>query len=796
MSTQDAVNAFLNQLNLNAPSSTNKNKKKKKNNKKDDVQEEVEVKETIIQEVTKEKDELKQVEAETEKKEKSKKDKKDKSKDKVKPTSTMAKLALQRKKQIEEEEARLKALQEEEERKAKEEEERLEAERKRLEEIKNLKKQKEKDKIQAQKEAGTYKTEKQKEKDRLQKLKLEQMMKAKDKASVVPIKEQPIVQVDPYGEVNPNYKSIISCILGHVDTGKTSILDKIRDTNVQKGEVGGITQQIGASFIPRETLKEKTRTYGNFPISVPGILMIDTPGHEAFKNLRFFGSKICDIAVLVIDLVHGLEPQTIESINLLKETNTPFIIALNKIDRLYGWKANNSDSFINTFKNQTENTQDEFVSRLNKIIVQIMEQGFNTKLYWEIDEKKNNSSDVFMDDFIIPICPTSAISEEGISDLLATLIKWSQKNLTSKITLTNNLKCVLMETTKLEGFGLTLDVILIDGELKIGDKITINTLSGAFDTTIKNLLTVSPNRESRVKNDFIHQESVKASVGVKLIVSNLENTGVPCSNIVYTNCKEEINQVETNKFELQDSGVSIFASTMGSLEALFKFLRTECKPPIPISQVGIGKVMKKDVIKTNITNDKSLPEFKTILAFNVEIDEEAEKEAINTKTKIFTAEIIYHLFDQYTKYKKELFTIRKEAVKDKMAFPCVLKILDNCIFNKKNPLVFGVEVLKGNLHIGTHLSDPTTNTYIGKVISIQNNHKDIEIAKNSSSVCIKVDNQENPNIAYGRHFDHTNTLYSRISRESLDVLKEYYRDDCTKDDLMLIVELKKLFNIV
>jgi translation initiation factor aIF-2/yIF-2 len=781
MSTQDAVNAFLNQLNLNAPSSTNKNKKKKKTNKKDNEQEQVE--KTIQEEILESKEEKKPEKV------------KEVKKDKVKSTSTMAKLALQRKKQIEEEEAKLKALQEEEERKAKEEEERLEAERKRLEEIKNLKKQKEKDKIQAQKESGTYKTERQKEKERLEKLKLEQMMKAKDKPIVVKAKEQAIIQSDPYGLINPNYKSIISCILGHVDTGKTSILDKIRDTNVQKGEVGGITQQIGATFIPRETLKEKTKSFGHFPISVPGVLMIDTPGHEAFKNLRSFGSSICDIAVLVVDLVHGLEPQTIESMNLLKEANTPFIIALNKIDRLYGWKANNNDSFINTFENQADSTQDEFDTRLNKIIVQIMEQGFNTKLYWEIDEIKINRSGVFMDDFVIPICPTSAISGEGLSDLLATLIKWSQNKLTSKITLTNNLKCVLMETTKLEGFGLTLDVILIDGELKVGDKITINTISGTFDTTIKNLLTSPANRESRVKSEFIHQESINASSGVKLVVSNLENTGIPGSKIVYTDCKEELIQVETTKFELQDTGVTIFASTMGSLEALFKFLRTECKPPIPVSQVGLGKVMKKDVIKTNIINDKSLPEFKTILAFNVEIDEDAEKEAKNTKTKIFTAEIIYHLFDQYTKYKKELFTIRKEAVKDKMTFPCVLKILENCIFNKKNPLVFGVEVLKGNLHIGTHLTDPTTNTYIGKVVSIQNNHKDVEIGKKSASVCIKVDNQENPNIAYGRQFDHTNTLYSRISRESLDVLKEYYRDDCTKDDLMLIVELKKLFNI-
>jgi translation initiation factor 5B len=234
---------------------------------------------------------------------------------------------------------------------------------------------------------------------------------------------------------------------------------------------------------------------------------------------------------------------------------------------------------------------------------------------------------------------------------------------------------------------------------------------------------------------------------------------------------------------------------MGSLEALVKFLQTECNPPVPISQVNIGKVMKKDVVKTGIINEKSLPEFKTILAFNVEIDEDAEKESKNNKVKIFKAEIIYHLFDQYTKYKKELFEQRKEAVRDKMIFPCELKILQNCIFNKKNPLVFGVEVVKGNLHIGTHLSDPSTNTYIGKVVSIQNNHKDVEIGKKTSSVCIKVDNQENPNIAYGRQFDYTNTLYSRISRESLDILKEYYKEECTRDDLMLIMELKKLFNI-
>jgi translation initiation factor IF-2 len=416
-----------------------------------------------------------------------------------------------------------------------------------------------------------------------------------------------------------------------------------------------------------------------------------------------------------------------------------------------------------------------------------MEQGFNAKLYWENDTPEDT----------ISICPTSAITGEGLSDLLSTLIIQSQTRLQDRITYSPDLKCILMETTKVDGFGLTIDAIIVNGELKVGDQITIKTLSGLFKTQIRSLLTPPANRESRVKTEFIHCDRVKGSIGIKLVVNGLESTGVPGSHIVYTtedsvDIKNDINE---SMFKLQDNGVTVHASTMGSLEALIKFLQTECNPPIPICYAGIGPVMKKDVIKTSIINDKTLPEFKTILAFNVEVEEDAEKEAKNHKVKVLKAEIIYHLFDAYTKYKNELVIQRKEAAKDKMIYPCVLKILPNCIFNKKNPLVFGVDVLEGNLHIGTHLSDPETNTYIGKVISIQNNHKDVEIAKKTSSVCIKVDNQENQNIAYGRQFDHENTLYSRITRESLDVLKEYYRQDCTKEDLLLLVKLKKLFNI-
>ncbi|CAG2057884.1 unnamed protein product, partial [Timema podura] len=160
-------------------------------------------------------------------------------------------------------------------------------------------------------------------------------------------------------------------------SGKTKILDKLRRTNVQDGEAGGITQQIGATNVPIEAIKEQTKIVKGFSeveLRIPGLLIIDTPGHESFSNLRSRGSSLCDIAILVVDIMHGLEPQTIESLNLLKTKKTPFIVALNKIDRLYDWQTMNRKDVRDILKVQAPNTQLEFEQRTKEVIVQFAEQ--------------------------------------------------------------------------------------------------------------------------------------------------------------------------------------------------------------------------------------------------------------------------------------------------------------------------------------------------------------------------------------------------------------------------------------
>jgi translation initiation factor 5B len=311
----------------------------------------------------------------------------------------------------------------------------------------------------------------------------------------------------------------IVVIMGHVDTGKTKLLDKIRKTNVQEGEAGGITQQIGATYFEQKTLTQQTKALNEtekFDINVPGMLVIDTPGHESFTNLRSRGSSLCDVAILVVDLMHGLEQQTIESLNMLRKRGTPFVVALNKVDRCYAWKTCKDMPIRDALKEQPEGTISEFRSRAMDAKVQLQEQGVNSNLYWEMGDDDWSNSD------FIPLVPTSAISGEGVQDVLLLLCQIAQRKLWEQLMWCANLQCTVLEVKAIDGLGMTVDALVVNGYLREGDKAVFCTLDGPIVTEIRGILTPPPSREMRIKSEYIHHKAMKGAMGVKLIGNGLD----------------------------------------------------------------------------------------------------------------------------------------------------------------------------------------------------------------------------------------------------------------------------------
>ena len=513
-----------------------------------------------------------------------------------------------------------------------------------------------------------------------------------------------------------NLRSPICCILGHVDTGKTKLLDKIRQTNVQEGEAGGITQQIGATYFPVDALEAKTAVVNkenDFEFKVPGLLVIDTPGHESFTNLRSRGSSLCNIAILVVDIMHGLEPQTLESMRLLRDRKTPFIVALNKIDRLYGWKKIDNNGFQESMALQNKGVQNEFRDRLEKTKLAFAEQGFNSELYCE-----NKSLAKF-----VSLVPTSAHTGEGIPDMLKLLVSLTQERMTNKLMYLSEVECTVLEVKVIEGLGTTIDVVLSNGVLREGDRIVLCGINGAIATNIRALLTPAPLKELRLKSQYVHNQECKASLGVKIAANDLEHA-IAGSRLLVVGPGDDEEDIEEevmsdienllSKVSKTGRGVSVQASTLGSLEALLEFLKVS---KIPVANISIGPVYKRDVMSAGIMLEKAR-EYAVMLCFDVKVDKEAQEYADREGIKIFTADIIYHLFDDFTKHMAQLAEQKKEDSKLLAVFPCVLNQV--AVFNKKDPIVVGVDVVEGNLRLLTPIAVVRTNpvTNVKEVVSL------------------------------------------------------------------------------
>lgn len=615
--------------------------------------------------------------------------------------------------------------------------------------------------------------------------------------------------------IQENLRSPICAVLGHVDTGKTSLLDKIRSTNVQNKEVGGITQQIGSTFFSYTYLQERTREFPHkVRYKIPGLLIVDTPGHEAFANLRSRGSSLADIAILVVDIMHGLEPQTIESIHLLRERNCPFVIALNKIDRLYNWKEVQGRSSKSALagcyevvlgKEKPANvaqdvaTLNDFEKRFDELRAQFGELDLDVDLWWRVENFATT----------IPVVPTSAKTEEGIPDLLAMLVSFTQRLMEDKITIqynedgTEEMQCTVLEVRKEDGLGFTIDCILVNGELKRNDQVVLASLNGPVVTRIKELLTPQEAREIRERgtSNYKHNESLRASIGFKLFAADLEFI-VPGTPILRVEPGDDINDLKecvmaelmsiNDRFKKCEVGVYINSSSLGSMEALLNYLQHK-EIKIPISGCAIGPITKSSIQEVSLQNERGKPEYACILAFDIEVDKQTEDYAKFSKVKIFSAGIIYHLYDMFTKHLRECFEAKRDSLKDETVFPCVLQLLD--CFHNKDPLILGVRVEKGRITMKQPLCFKSGRP-LGRVEGIQKDGNPLPEARAGLEVAIRINTADN-SITYGRTFSMSDTshIYAHMTRQSINILKEFYRDDLTKEEWGCVKQLRDMLCI-
>ncbi len=567
----------------------------------------------------------------------------------------------------------------------------------------------------------------------------------------------------------------IVCVLGHVDTGKTLLLDKIRKTSVQAREAGGITQHIGASFFPVDTLK---RLVGPLlstvkgKIAIPGLLVVDTPGHEAFTNLRKRGGSVADIAILVIDVLKGFEAQTYECIEILRTRKTPFLVAANKIDRIPGWKSYSDTPFLKSYQMQDPYVQEDLDNRLYSIIGVFSRLGFSAERFDRIKDFTKT----------VAIVPTSAKTGEGVTELLMVLVGLAQQYLKRRLQITKGpAKGTVLEVREEPGLGLTLNSIIYDGVLRRDDLIVVGGKEKPILTRVRAILVPKPLDEIRDPRDrFSSVEVVSAAAGVKIVAPDLE--GVLAGAPLYVVGENETvdkyvqlvsEEIERIRIDTDVNGVVLKADTLGSLEAIAENLD---RNDVPIRLADVGEVSKRDIIEAAVVKEHE-PLFGVVLAFNVRILPDAKEEAEIRGVNIFSDNIIYHLMDNYLDWLRAQKEAKIEDEFAKLVKPGKLRVLEGYIFRRAKPAIFGVEILAGTIRPKVVLVRAEDGKEVGEIQQIQEKGESLSEAMAGMQVAISMDK---PMI--GRHIFERDILYVKVPEAHAKALLSKFVDKLTVEE--------------
>ncbi|MFN4045807.1 MAG: translation initiation factor IF-2 [Acidilobaceae archaeon] len=587
------------------------------------------------------------------------------------------------------------------------------------------------------------------------------------------------------GGVSGRLRQPIVVVLGHVDHGKTSLLDKIRRTAIAAREAGGITQHIGASFVPArviESLAEPLKKVVPVKLVIPGLLFIDTPGHELFSNLRRRGGSVADFAILVVDVMEGFQPQTHEALSLLKSRKTPFVVAVNKIDRIPGWEPQPDTPFIFSFQKQHESVRGELERRIYDIVGKLYEEGMPSDVFTRIKDFTKK----------VALVPVSAKTGEGIAELLAVIAGLTQQYMRDRLKYVEGpAKGVVLEVKEQVGLGHVVDAVIYDGIIRVGDTIVLAGKEGPIVSNVRALLMPRPLEEIRARETkFTAVEEVSAAAGVRIVADGLEGAlaGSPLYAVwdegsldkVVEAVKEE---VKTVILRTENIGLVVKADTLGTLEAIVEALRRD---NIPVRVADVGPVSRSDVIDASVTMklNKTLG---VILAFNVKVLPEAEEEASNSGVTIFRNNVIYKLLEDYKEWVKREKAREKEAALEALVRPGKARIIPGYVFRRSDPAIVGVEVLGGIIKPGYPVMG-SDGRPLGRIMAIKERDKSLGEARVGVSVAISIHGK----ILVGRHVDEGDIIYTDVPAEHANKLVSEFADMISMDEIMTLKEIVEI----
>ncbi len=561
----------------------------------------------------------------------------------------------------------------------------------------------------------------------------------------------------------------IVVVMGHVDHGKTTLLDKIRGTAVAKGEAGLITQHIGATEVPLDVVQDFCGSHFGKDIQIPGLLFIDTPGHHAFTSMRSRGGSLADLAVLIVDVNEGFQPQTIESLSILKRFKTPFVVAANKMDRIGGWHTTPNSPFAKSLKAQNERVSENLDTRLYELVGELYKYGFDADRYDRITDFTRT----------VGIVPISAITGEGVPDLLMILVGLAQRFLKDNLQLTATGPGLgtILEVKEEKGLGTTLDVILYNGEFFAGDTVIVGTSREPLVTKIRALLKPKPLAEIRSEERFLPVKHVSAASGVKVSAPKLDNALAGSTIRVVSNpdelealSRELKSELEAVRIDTENEGVILKSDTIGSLEALVGELKAR---DIRIHYADVGPISRRDVIRAAAIND---PLLSAILGFNVDILPDALSEIQKTLVPVFSSEIIYTIIESYEHWVEDQKIKMEQERLEAVIRPGAVRILPDCVFRQSKPAVVGVQVIGGIVRTQVNLMRED-GANVGVVKGIQAHNENQGSATVGQEVAISIDG---PTV--GRQIHEGDILYVNIPEKHARIVELELKPKLAEDE--------------